>query len=302
MSLVTSCKRALGHVSDIVDFGEAQSFLGIRIHYDREKGILHLEQRGYADSILSKFRHEAAAPSALPMDPGLRFTKDMCPTTPLDISRMAPIHPHYRQAVGCLMYLMNCTRPDLAFSMSVFSRFLSNPGPRHWTGIQQVLKYLKGTTDFGITYTRSHTWNLLGYCDSDYANDLDSRCSTTGYVLMGGGGPLQWKSKLQPTVSLFVTQAEYQAACALATDNVWLIQLLAELNYSVLLPMPLWSDNQGALDLIDNPVCHDRTKHIETRYHYVRQQVACGNAIFSYVNTKDNIADLFTKPLTSTNF
>ena len=197
---------------------------------------------------------------------------------------------------------MNCTRPDLAFSLSVFSRFLANPGQRHWTGVQQVLQYVKGTVEYGITYTKGPSWNIAGFCDSDYAGDIDTRCSTTGYVITGGGGPLMWKSKLQPSVSLSVSEAEYKAACALSTDNVWLIQFLSELAYPISLPTPLWCDNQAALDLIDNPVCHDRTKHIETKYHYVRQQVAIGNAIFSYVPTKENPADLFTKPLSILKF
>ena len=139
---------------------------------------------------------------------------------------------------------------------------------------------------------------MHGFCDSDYAGDVDTRRSTTGYVIMAGGGPIQWRAKLQPTVSISVSESEYKCACALSTYNFWLVQMLREINSPVPLPMSLWCDNQGALNLIDNPVCHDRTKHIDIKYHYVREQVQAGNCIFSYIPTADNIADLFTKPLT----
>ena len=232
------------------------------------------------------------------MDPGEHFSQRMSPETPADRATMAALHPYYRQAVGSLMYLMNCTRPDLAYALSVFSRFLANPGHRHWTGIQQVLRFLKGTTEVGLTYTRCAQWHVHGFCDSDYGGDVDTRRSTTGYVIIAGGGPIQWRAKLQPTVSLSVSESEYKSASALATDNFWLVQFLREIHFSVPLPMSLWCDNQGALNMMDNPVCHDRTKHIDIKYHYVREQILAGNCIFSYIPTADNLADMFTKALT----
>jgi hypothetical protein len=206
----------------------------------------------------------------------------------------------YRSAVGSLLYLANCTRPDIAEATMMVSRFSSRPGRQHWAAVKKIFKYLRGTSKVGITFRGSNgdLEQLHGYCDSNWGGDLDTRRSTTGYVFFMNG-PICWRSKLQPTVALSSVEAEYMAISLATQEAVWLRLVLEELGFAQGEATRLLVDNQGAIALARNSVHHQRTKHIDIRHHYVREQTEEGTVELSWISTKKNVADLLTKATSS---
>ena len=205
----------------------------------------------------------------------------------------------YRSAVGALIYAVTGTRPDLAHSVGVLSRYLATPGKQHWQCVKRVLKYIKGTTDLGLFFDGSLKDALIlhGFMDADWANDTADRRSTSAYLFKLCGAPVSWKSKRQPTVSLSTTEAEYMAASLATQEAVWLRQLLSDLCVMQIQPTVLYEDNRGCIDLVNNPVHHQRTKHIDIRHHFVREQQQAGAINLVYCPTKEMQADALTKAL-----
>ena len=208
------------------------------------------------------------------------------------------------------MYAMLGTRPDLAYSIGCLSRFNSNPGTTHVTALKHVLRYLAGTTDYQLVYgtqsisvaqhidsNQAVPFTVFGYCDSDYAACVDERLSVAGWVFMAAGGATSWQSQKQKAVALSTVEAEYMAACAASKEGVWQRAILTQAGVSTGHAMLILTDNQGAMALAKNPNHHQRSKHIEVRYHYVRQQVAKRTIRLDYVATADQAADQLTKPL-----
>eukprot|EP00253_Pinus_taeda_P002223 PITA_02223 len=201
-----------------------------------------------------------------------------------------------RQLVGSLIYL-TATRPDISFSVSYISRFMAAPKADHWIAAKRVLRYVRGTSDYGLLYTRSSDPILSGYTDSDCADSVDDRKSTAGYVFSLGSSAVTWTSKKQQVVALSSTEAEYRGAVKASCEAVWLRRMLAHMHASQTGPTSLFCDNQGVLKLAKNLVFHERTKHVETHCHYIRQLVEDGFVRLKYVPTTEQLADLFTKPL-----
>jgi hypothetical protein len=202
----------------------------------------------------------------------------------------------YRQLVGSLIYLTT-TRPDLSFVVSFISRFMTAPKVEHWTATKRVLRYVKGTLDFGILYNRSKDPRLCGYTDSDWAGSVDDRKSTSGYVFSLGTGAVTWTSKKQHAVALSSTEAEYRGAVKGACEAVWLRRMLSDMQMQQTEPTPLLCDNQGVIKLAKNPVFHEHTKHVEVHCHFIRQLVEDGSIELQYCPTEDQTADILTKSL-----
>jgi hypothetical protein len=218
----------------------------------------------------------------------------MKPQTEEEVKSMQNIP--YQNAVGSLMYAMIGTRPDIAYSVGVVSRFASNPGSTHWTTVKRVIRYLKGTADYCVTYGPSKV-GLIGYCDADWAGNLDDRKSTTGYLFLLAGGAISWASKKQPTVALSTTEAEYMALNAASQEAIWLKRLLKELKYDIEQPTTIRVDNTGCIELAKNPTHHARTKHIDIKHHFIRECIDKGEIKLEYCSTKDMTADIMTKAL-----
>jgi hypothetical protein len=274
---------------------DADFFIGIKIDRDRIRHTIHLSQEQYTNRILRRFKMLECNPKMQPADPYVRLTIDgieggsSSPT--IDDST-------YREAVGSLMFLMVCTRPDIAFAVGQVAQFSHNPKQAHWIAVQRILAYLKGTSKYGVTYGGTEQRHVLtAFSDSDYAGDSDTRRSTTGYLLIYNGGPVAWGSRRQSCVSLSTTEAEYIAMCEAAKDIVWTRRLLNGIGCDQKQPTELFCDNQGALKLVSNPEFHRRTKHIDVRYHYVRDQQMDGSLAVHHVGTKGQLADLLTKAL-----
>jgi hypothetical protein len=231
-------------------------------------------------------------------------------TTPMETSsRLMPADPsyeadpkfrkQYQSAVGSLMYAMLGTRPDLAFAVSVISRFSSNPTNAHWSAVKRVFRYIASTLDMGLVF-RGELQPLEGYTDSDWAGDQDTRRSTSGYVFNLGSAAISWSSKRQPTVALSTCEAEYVGQKNAAKEAVWLQRFLKQIDPNQdpgLGATIIYGDNQGAIALAKNAQYHGRTKHIDADVHFVRECVADGRVDLRYVPTTEQVADGLTKPL-----
>jgi transposase InsO family protein len=282
-------KRELLKAFPARDLGAAHIFLGLEITRDRAKRTLTLSQGKYTREVIEEFRMTDAYPVATPMNSGVRLTKE---GQPLDTSRYL-----YSKLVGALLYLSVCTRPDIAQAVGALSRYMAKPTEEHWKAAKHVLRYLCGTVDYGLHF--GDTVGLEGYCDADYASDLSTRRSTTGFVFMLNGGPICWSSKLQPTVAASTTEAEYMAAHSATKEGLWVRTLLKELGYegAQTAPLHMRSDSQGALSIITNDIVSARSKHIDVQHHFVRERAARGEVSFHYCKSRDMVADALTKPL-----
>src|SRR6266436_917544 len=229
-----------------------------------------------------------------------------------DEVREARSYP-YLQVIGSVMYAMLGTRPDIAYAVSTLSRFASRPGMSHVRALKHLLRYLKGSADFGITYSCDggslmgceltiDDNDVYGFTDSDYAMDPDTRRSVSGAVFLFAGGPISWRSKLQTSVSQSSTEAEYVASTEAAKEAIWLRRLMNDLKQDISHPTPLFIDNRGAQLLAKNPVNHSNTKHIDVRHHFIRECVANGSIVLRSIASADNIADVCTKPLGKVKF
>ena len=278
------------------DIGPYRQFLGTKVIRDRKSRAIHLVQDQYIDRIIRAFDMGDCTTVSMPMDAGAGAV--MVPSTEEpDIDRTKV----YQSLNGADMFAMTQTRPDLAYAESTLSRFNSNPSQGHLKAAKRVVRYLKGTRNLGITY-RGGTQGFLNidsYADSNYAGDLETRRSTTGYVVFMAGGPVVWRAQRQKSVTLSSTEAEYYALSGIARELSWIRQFLTEVGYSGpdLRPAVIHGDNQGSLYLAENPQYHQKTKHIDVQYHYIRQEIKAGNIVLDYVPTENMAADGVTKPL-----
>ena len=274
---------------------EADLFIGIKIDRDRPNRTIHLSQQQYTIRILHRFQIAECSPKRLPADPFSKLTGtgvDGGPSSPPCDQSV------YREAVGSLMYLMVCTRPDISYAVGQVAQFCHDPKQVHWSAVTRILSYLKGKSQFGVVYKfGSKPQVLSAYANSDYAGDTDTLKSTSGFLLIFNGGPIAWGSRRQSCVSLSTTEAEYVAMCEATKEIVWARQLLTSIGCSQTQPPTLHGDNQGAIKLTLNPEFHRRTKHIDVRYHYIREQQVSGSIAVIHIGTKDQLADLLAKAL-----
>lgn len=266
---------------------EAKYFLGFEINR-ATNGSIHLHQESYCRKVLKKFGFDDSNAVSTPIDrhQTLENKGDECVNFP------------YREAVGSLIYLSIGTRPDITFAVNYVGRFVEHPSNEHVTAVKRILRYLKGTTNFGIMFSskNANNFKLSIFSDADYAGCVETRKSTTGYCLLIGTSIVSWCSERQDSVSLSTAESEYIAASQACKELVWQGRLLAELDERFASDLPvLFVDNESAVKLIKNPVFHKRSKHIETRYHYIREKYLqkCFNV--NGISTKDQLADIFTK-------
>lgn len=272
---------------------EANHFVGLTITRDRKEKKLYVSQPDYTRKILQRFHMNDCHPVSLPISPGTHLSR---PTEELSNLRIP-----FKEAIGSLMYLMISTRPDIAFSVNQVSQFSENPQPDHWKAVKQILSYLNGTLEYGILFGPNLT-SISGYTDSDYAGNIHTRRSTSGFIFMLNGGPVAWSSRRQKCVSLSTTEAEFVAACEAAKECTWLRRLLIEITRKLTLSIPLYCDNMSAIELIMDPKFHNKTKHIDVRYNFIRSQQQSKEIDVKYVPTSKQLADPFTKALSNPRF
>ncbi|BAU02899.1 hypothetical protein VIGAN_11249500 [Vigna angularis var. angularis] len=187
-------------------------------------------------------------------------------------------------------------------SVGITSRFMEEPRYSHWKALKRILRYVKGTMSFGLLYTNSDHYRLSGYSDSDWCGDIDDRKSTTGYVFFMGDTAFTWLSKKQPIVTLSTCEAEYVAASWSVRHAIWLRNLLQSLEIMQEEKVLIRVDNRSAIELAKNPVNHERSKHIDVRFHFIREKLKEGSVELEHVESKKQIADIFTKPLPTRSF
>jgi len=277
-------------------YGVAECFVGLQIEMNRNKNRLIIHQGGYALKILKKFNHSECQEVSTPVEPGTKFVQGDDGICNL---RTFP----YREAIGSLMYLMIATRPDLAFVVSVLSRYMEKPQQQHWNGVKRVLKYVKGTIPYGISFIiDSNNTEMEAYCDADWAGDLDSRRSTSGWLCLLNGGPISWCSKKQGITATSTTEAEFIAMCGATKQIVWLRRLLSDFNCKQYHPTRLKCDNQRAITITKNPGSMKGTKHLKVQYYYTCDQQKAGEIAVEYVDSSRQLADPLTKPLPRNKF
>lgn len=278
------------------DLGDVTSFLGINISRDRSRGEIKLDQAGMIKAIIQEFKLEDAKTRAVPLTASVKLSKNGGE----ELDKTA--YP-YATLVGKLMFLTVATRPDLAYSVGTLARFLSEPTTTHWQAAKGVLRYLAHTKDKGIVFRTStptshstSSLSLTGYCDADYAGDIDTRKSTTGYLFVLNNGAISWNSKRQPTVAASTTEAEYMAAATAVKEALWLRKLCNSLDIPTT-TVKIYCDNQSAIKLLRNPIFSVRSKHIDVAHHFARERVQSKEVEFTYVPTAEMAADIFTKVL-----
>ena len=291
---IQSIKDRLTNIFKLTDLGEARYFLGWSLHRDRQANTLKVTQERLATELINRYGLKEGKTKGIPMPTSIRLE----PAT--EHNMLDKESYRYSELVGSLLYLSVCTRPDISQAVGVLSRYMANPSMEHWKAAKGVLRYIAGTLQTGILYGGGSK-AMEGYCDSDYASDISSRRSTTGYVYILNGGAVSWNSKLQKTVAASTSEAEYMAASHAVKEALWLKLLLKNLGITAR-AMEIKCDSQGALNLLKNPSASVRTKHIDVMHHFARERVARKEVKFEYCSTEFMVADCLTKPLPITKF
>ena len=287
---IKEVKMALAAKFDIKDMGRLHYFLGMKILQDEQTGNVWIGQPVYVESVLKKFGMDNSKPVSTPIDPSTKLTKAT------DDEQSVDQHL-YQSAIRSLLYLSGGTRPDITFSVSNLAKFSAKPSKHHWAAIKCVMRYLKGTINFGILYTKQESKDFVAYSDADWAGDLDDRKSTSGYLFQISGGVVSWRSIKQSSVTLSTAEAEYITLASTAQEAVWLRQLTTELGSGSTKATTIFEDNQAAISMSKNPQFHGRAKHISIKYHFIHEQVSDGTVTLKYCPTQSMVADMLTKGL-----
>ena len=269
------------------DLGEAREFLGMRIR--RQGQRISIDQQSYLQKVLQSVGMTNAKPAPTPLPAGYQPEPAKSPATP-------QLRQRYQSMVGSLLYLMIGTRPDIAFAVTKMAQFAANPSEDHLDRLKYICRYLVGSQDYCITYNGASNKGLIHFTDSDWAADVIKRRSVTGYFGKIADGTISWVSHAQKTVALSSTEAEYMALSDCSRQVMWIKSLFSELGF-MLEPLPICGDNQGSIFIASNPIQERRTKHIDIRYHFIRQKVEEGEVELFFVPGNTNPADLLTKNL-----
>ena len=288
MTVVSDVKKALEATFHMEDRGRIHWFLGLRIR--REEGKVTVDQERYIKTMLERFQMDQCKPSRTPADLNLKLQTAQNGDEEVD-------HRIYRSLVGSLLYLAKQTRPDIMFTVNILSRHMNAPTNQHWRCGKRLLRHLQDSKGLKLTQKRLVTI-YKGESDADWSGDVNDR-KTTGYYfkLNGRGAALSWGVKKQDTVALSSSEAEYQGMAAAVQEALYLKQLLEDFGIQQKRPIAIGEDNQSCIRLCQNPVMHKRSKHIETKFHFIRDKTEDGTISIHYVPTDKMAADIFTKSL-----
>lgn len=288
-------KDALQKKFTIKDLGAATNLVGMKLSRTGKK--VTLDQKSYVDQILKRFEMTDCKQISTPMEVNKKLTSS---------GTNENLNFPYREFVGCITYLSMCTRPDLAFVASKLGKFNDCAEREHVTAAKRVLRYLKGTKDLMLTYEPSGQ-PMYGYVDADWAGDSDDRKSHSGYVLKLANGAIAWESKKQSCVALSTCEAEYLAMGQCLKEILFVKQVIDEISqcfdFKLLNgPIEIYSDSTSAIQLAKNPETNSRSKHIDIKYHFVKNCVEEGIVHFKYISTNEMVADFLTKAVPKEKF
>ena len=280
------------------DLGEASYILGLRLTRDRPRLALSLDQTALITRILGTYDSKTNNFSRIPMEAKLSLAASKEQANPGDITR-------YQEIVGSLLRLSRFTRPDISTATNIVGRFASNPGPDHFAAVYRILGYLRYTIEDrfrigGNTRGSCETQGIELFTDSDWAGCQDDRKSTSGFMIKWGNSTVSWSSRKQESVSLSLSlstmEAEYIALAEGVKEAIFIQQIVCDMGFGKKCLL-VHCDNQAAVETVKKPSQHSKAKHIDIRYHFVRDLYEKGLIRVSYINTRMNPADLFTKPL-----
>lgn len=270
----------------IKDLGCIKKCLGMNVNFDKENGVVTIDQKDYINELVQKFNLTDCKATYTPIEPKLNLNK----------STVCEKQLPYQQLIGSLMYLAVLTRPDIVFSVNYLSQFNNCYTEHHWTYAKRVLKYLNSTKDYCLKFTKTGNSQLEAYVDADWASNQIDRKSYTGYFFQLSGCAVSWETRKQCTVALSSTEAEYMGLADCCKEAIYLKNLQFEItneNY----PITIYNDNQSALKLSVNPMYHRRSKHIDVRYHFSRECIANNLVSVKYLQSAEMPADILTKGL-----
>ncbi len=296
MDRIEKVKVELSSTFKMTDLGAASHYLGMGIYRDRGNRTITLLQTTYLEKVLDKFGMKDCAPAATPMEASV--PNSILPST--EQADEDTIY-WYGASIGSLMYAMVTTRPDIAFALSVASRYCSNPNQTHVALVTRIFRYIKGSLGVGITFGGGGLTELelVGYSDADFNGAVDGRCSTGAWLFLFAGGPISWSAKRQATPALSTCEAEYMALSEAGKEALWLRSTMVDLGLlSSDAPTLVWADNKGAIALGENPEFHRKTKHIQSKWHWIRSFIERETLLVKFVPTASMVADGLTKALT----
>ncbi|CAH9131347.1 unnamed protein product [Cuscuta epithymum] len=285
-TLLRTLISQLGAEFSIKDLGHLTFFLGIAV--TRRPGCLTLSQQKYATEIIHRAGMASCKPSCTPVDTSSKLSSDDGP--PVTDPTL------YRSLAGALQYL-TFTRPDISYAVQQVCLHMHDPRVPHFDALKRILRYVKGTLDYALHLRPTTTADLVAYSDADWGGCPDTRRSTSGFCVFMGDNLISWSSKRQPTISRSSAEAEYRGVAHVVAELCWLRNLLLELRHPVSKASLVYCDNVSAIYMSQNPVQHQRTKHIEMDIHFVRERVALGHVRVLHVPSRFQYADIFTKGL-----
>ncbi|CAB0002804.1 unnamed protein product, partial [Nesidiocoris tenuis] len=286
-------KSSLAHHFEMKDLGPIHRCLGMNVTRDRARRQLSIDQTHYIEQVLKRFSMENCKPVSTPMESDVKGLameqKDVQP-----YNEAVP----YQEAIGCLLYISQITRPDIIFAVNTLSRFNRNFQLQHWSAVKRIMRYLKGTMYRKLAYSPSEeTRNLTAYSDSDWGGVLTDRYSVSGLCVRLNNGLISWASRRQQTIALSSVEAEYMALSSCVQEVIWMRAMMQEVLYAIEGPTRIFCDNQGAIHLSHNEVVSRKSKHIELRYHFLKEHLKRGEILILYLPSEQMLADPLTKSL-----
>lgn len=287
-------RRKLSSFCTLKDLGPVQKCLGINVTRNKAEGTIELDQTDYIQSLLRTFGMYECRKTSTPMEISGKNSTTVSPEKSTDLASIP-----YQSAVGGLLYLVQATRPDLAYAVSTISRYNQSYDLTHWSMIKRIFRYLQGTKDYRLIYSKTGQTDLLGYCDASYAADRSDPRSVTGYTFLLQGGAVSWNSKRQTSYALSSTEAEYLSLSGATQEAVWLRSFCIELEIQESKPVTIFCDNKGAIDLGKNARFSPRTKHIDVRHHFIKEKIEHKIIQVMFTPSTEMIADPLTKATTA---
>jgi hypothetical protein len=276
---------------ELKDLGDVKHFLGIDIHKSPD-GMFSVSQETYIEKIAAECGQTDAKAQKYPLDPGYYKLED---------EKMLPNNNEYRKIIGMLLYVATNSRPDISASVCILAQKVEKPRELDLLEAKRVIKYLLSTKNLKLHLNDPNSQSTLkAFSDANWAEDRLDRKSNTGLICFLFGGAIAWSSRKQDVVSISTTEAEFYALAETAKEVQWIVQLLRDFNVNMSESIEIESDNQSCIKFVENEKFSNRTKHIDVRYHYVKDLINAKFIKLKYCPTEYNIADMLTKPLAGT--